>query len=194
MGCGYATCCIKNIPNQAKTVRLSENDTQKHPKKAKKREKCNIFSGCQSIFLKIVLNHFYICILKGSGSFLPVTENLGQNGFVAVWEVGLTVCQVYAESHDQDHFEKFGQSFFLPNQIVLLCLPHRATCVLHLLKPWSATMTQTIAAAANALKTSHSHVLLTQPLELQSGSQLFALQKAVAAKVSGGVRFGKKCS
>ena len=47
-------------------------------------------------------------------------------------------------------------------------------------------MTQTIAAAANVLRTSHSHVLLTQPLELDSVSQHFALQKAVAAKVSGG--------
>ena len=44
----------------------------------------------------------------------------------------------------------------------------------------------TIAAAANVLRASHSHVLLTQPLELESGSQHFALQKAVAAKVSGG--------
>ena len=96
------------------------------------------------------------------------------------------MCKVYAESHDQDHFDKFCQSFFLPNQIVLLCLPHRATCVLHLLEPWIATMTRTIAAAANALKTSHSHVLLTQPLELDSGRQHFALQQAVAAKVSGG--------
>ena len=44
----------------------------------------------------------------------------------------------------------------------------------------------TIAAVANVLRTSHSHVLLTQPLELDSGSQHFALQQAVAAKVSGG--------
>ena len=86
---------------------------------------------------------------------------------------------------DQDHFDKFGQSFFLPNQIVLLCLPHRATCVLHLLEPRSATILMTIAAAANALKTLHSHVLLTQPLELDSGRQHFALQQAVVAKVSG---------
>ena len=50
----------------------------------KKTQKCNIFPGCQSIFLKIVSNHLSICILKGSGSNLRVTENLGQNGFVAV--------------------------------------------------------------------------------------------------------------
>ena len=47
-------------------------------------QKCHIFPGCQSIFLKIVLNHLYICILKGYKWFLRVTENLGQNGFVAV--------------------------------------------------------------------------------------------------------------
>ena len=44
----------------------------------------------------------------------------------------------------------------------------------------------TIVAVANVLRTSHSHVSLTQPLELDSGSQHFALQQAVAAKVSGG--------
>ena len=64
-------------------------------KKGKKPEKCNIFSGPQSISLKIVLNHLSICILKGSGSNLQVTENLGQNGFVAVcFGSPLQVCEV----------------------------------------------------------------------------------------------------
>jgi len=70
------------------------------------------------------------------------------------------------------------------HQNVLLCLPHQATSVFHLLEPWVATTLLTIVAVANVLRTSHSHVLiLTQPLELDSGSQHFALQKAVAAKV-----------
>ena len=57
----------------------------------------------------------------------------------------------------------------------------------HLLEPWVATILLTIVAVANVLRASHSHVLiLTQPLELDSGSQHFALQKAVAAKVSDG--------
>ena len=47
-------------------------------------------------------------------------------------------------------------------------------------------MLVTIAAVAIVLRTSHSHVSMTQPLELDSGSQHFALQQAVAAKVSGG--------
>ena len=102
--------------------------------------------------------------------------------------------------HHQDHDVLFSQAgfviskikntfyfFFFPfNQNVLLCLPHQATSVLHLLEPWIATILLTIAAAASVLRASHSHVLLTQPLELDSGSQHFALQKAVAAKVSGG--------
>ena len=58
--------------------------------------------------------------------------------------------------------------------------------MLHLLEPRIATILLTIAAVANALRASHSHVLLTRPLELESGSQHFALQQAVAAKVSGG--------
>mgnify|MGYP003326606674 CR=1 FL=1 len=82
--------------------------------------------------------------------------------------------------------------FFHFNQNVLLCLPHQATSVLHLLEPWIATILVTIVAVANVLRASHSHVLiLTQPLELESGTQHFALQKAVAAKVSGGDRFVK---
>ena len=76
--------------------------------------------------------------------------------------------------------------FFQFNQNVLLCLPHQATSVLHLLEPWIATILLTIAAVVNVLRTSHSHVPMTQPLELDSGSQHFALQKAVAAKVSVG--------
>ena len=58
--------------------------------------------------------------------------------------------------------------------------------MLHLLEPWIATILVIIAAVTKVLRTSHSHVLLTQPLELESGSQHFALQQAVAAKVSGG--------
>ena len=80
-----------------------------------------------------------------------------------------------------------SKTLFQFNQIVLRCLPHQATSVLHLLEPWIATILVTIVAVANVLRTSHSHVLiLTQPLELDSGSQHFALQKAVAAKVSDG--------
>ena len=76
--------------------------------------------------------------------------------------------------------------FFKSHQNVLLCLPHRATSVLHLLEPRIATITPTIAAAAIVLRTSsHSCVSrLTQPLGLDSGSQHFALQQAVAARVS----------
>ena len=79
-----------------------------------------------------------------------------------------------------------SKTLFQFNQIVLRCLPHQATSVLHLLEPWTAPILLTIAAAVNALRTSHFHVLLTQPLELESGSQHSALQQAVAAKVSGG--------
>ena len=81
----------------------------------------------------------------------------------------------------------FWLIFVQPNQNVLLSPPHWATSVLHLMEPGIATILVTITAVANVLRTSHSHVLiLTQPLELESGSQHFALQKAVAAKVSGG--------
>ena len=56
------------------------------------------------------------------------------------------------------------------------------------LENWTAT-TNRAAAAANALRTSQSHVsLTTQPLVLDSGRchrHLLALQTAVAAKVSG---------
>ena len=75
--------------------------------------------------------------------------------------------------------------FFLKsNQNVLLCLPHRATFVPHLLEPWTATTLVTIAAADIVLRTSHSRVSLTRPLGLDTGSQHFALQKAVAVMVS----------
>ena len=60
-----------------------------------------------------------------------------------------------------------------------------ANFVFHLLKPRIAIITQTIAAVAIVLKRLHSLVSLTRPLELDSGNQHFALQKAVAAKVSG---------
>ena len=46
-------------------------------------------------------------------------------------------------------------------------------------------MTPTIAAAAIVLRTSDFRVSLTLPLGLDSGSRHFALQKAVAVKVSG---------
>ena len=91
--------------------------------------------------------------------------------------------------------ESVTVSLFQRNQNVLLCLPHQVTSALHLMEPRIATIPLyhqtagpllTIAAVANVLRTSHSHVLLTQPLELDSGSQHFALQQAVAAKVSGG--------
>ena len=68
--------------------------------------------------------------------------------------------------------------------IVLLSLQHLATFVSHLLEPRIATI-PTIAAAAIVLRTSQFHVSLTQPLGLDAGSQHFALQKAVAVKVSG---------
>ena len=74
---------------------------------------------------------------------------------------------------------------FKSNQRVLLCPPHRATFVLHLLDPRTAIMTQTIAAVDSVQKASHSHVPLTQPLGLDTGSQHFALWKVVAARVSG---------
>ena len=66
--------------------------------------------------------------------------------------------------------------------IVLLSLQHLVNFVTHLLP---ATMTMTIAAAAIVLRTSQFHVSLTQPLGLDSGTQHFALQKAVAVTVSG---------
>ena len=66
--------------------------------------------------------------------------------------------------------------------IVLLSLQHLVNFVTHL--PL-ATMTMTIAAAAIVLRTSQFHVSLTQPLGLDSGTQHFALQKAVAVKVNG---------
>ena len=47
----------------------------------KKREKCDIFSGCQSIFLFFGLNDLFICILKGFGSFLLVANKSGQKWF-----------------------------------------------------------------------------------------------------------------
>ena len=83
---------------------------------------------------------------------------------------------------------------FKSNQRVLLCPPHRATFVLHLLDPRTAIMTQTIAAVDSVQKASHSHVPLTQPLGLDTGSQHFALQKAVAARVSTVLmEFSKMC-
>ena len=45
-------------------------------------------------------------------------------------------------------------------------------------------MTDNIAAVDIVLRASHSHVTLTRPLGLDTGSQHFALQKAVAAMVS----------
>ena len=74
--------------------------------------------------------------------------------------------------------------FLKSNQNVLLCLPHRATSVPHLLESRTATTLVTIAAADFALRTSRSHVTLIQSLGLDTGSQLFALQKVVAARVS----------
>ena len=78
--------------------------------------------------------------------------------------------------------------------LVLLYLPYMATFVSHLLESRIVTMLSTIAAAANAPRTSHSHVLIvTQPLELDSGSQHFALQQAVAARVSYGDKIANNC-
>ena len=74
---------------------------------------------------------------------------------------------------------------FIPNQNVLLCLPILLTSVFHLLEPRIAITLPTIAAVAIALTASPSLVSLTRSLELESGNQHFALQKAVAAKVSG---------
>ena len=56
----------------------------------------------------------------------------------------------------------------------------------HLLEACIASILVTIAAAANVLRVLYSHVLLTRSLELESGSQHFAPQEAVAARVSGG--------
>ena len=56
----------------------------------------------------------------------------------------------------------------------------------HLLERRIATIKQTIVAVAIVLRALNSHVLLTQPLELDAGSQHFVLQKAVAVRVSDG--------
>ena len=81
---------------------------------------------------------------------------------------------------------------FISNQNVPLYLPNLATCVFHLLEPRIAITLPTIAAVAIVLTASPSLVSpLTRSLELDSGNQHFALQKAVAARVSGGDRFGK---
>ena len=74
---------------------------------------------------------------------------------------------------------------FISNQNVLLFLHRRVTFVFHLLEPRIAITRPTIAAVAIALTASPSLVSLTRSLELDSGNQHFALQKAVAAKVSG---------
>lgn len=74
---------------------------------------------------------------------------------------------------------------FISNQNVLLCLHILVTSVFHLLEPRIAITQPTIAAVAIVLTASHSLVSLTPSLELDSGNQHFALQKAVAAKVSG---------
>ena len=71
---------------------------------------------------------------------------------------------------------------FLKN--VLLCPLHRATFVLHLLECRTATLLVTIAAVATVLRASRAHVSLTRPLGLDTGSQHYALQKAVALRVS----------
>ena len=94
--------------------------------------------------------------------------------------------------HVQKHFKI--SSAFQSDQNVLFCLHQRTTSVLHLLEPWTATLLhttllqatllQTIAAADAVLRTSHFHVSLTRPLGLETGSQHFALQKAVAVRVS----------
>ena len=74
---------------------------------------------------------------------------------------------------------------FISNQNVLVSLLILATSVFHLLEPRIAITRPTIAAVAIALTASPSLVSLTRPLELDSGNHHFALQKAVAAKVSG---------
>ena len=81
---------------------------------------------------------------------------------------------------------KYFYFIFQSNQNVLLCLPHRATSVLHLLEPRSASTraleAMSTAAAADVAFT--LLVLLIRPLDPDSGSQRFALQKVVAARVS----------
>ena len=77
----------------------------------------------------------------------------------------------------------------ISNQNVPLSLHTLVAFVLHLLEPRIAIILPTIAAVAIVLTASPSLVSLTRPLELDSGNQHFALQKAVAAKVSGGDRF-----
>ena len=72
-------------------------------------------------------------------------------------------------------------------QIVLHSLQNMANFVYHLPESRIAIITQTIAAVAIVLRTSRSHVSLTQPLGLGSGSQHFALYRAVAGRV--GVEF-----
>ena len=75
--------------------------------------------------------------------------------------------------------------FICYDQSALPC-PHRQpTSVLNQVEPKSATTTRTLAAADFVLRISHSPVPSTQPLVLESGSHHFALQMAVAVKVSG---------
>ena len=75
----------------------------------------------------------------------------------------------------------------ISNQNVPLSLHTLVAFVLHLLEPRIAIILPTIAAVAIVLTASPSLVSpLTRSLELDSGNtQHFALQKAVAAKVSG---------
>ena len=68
-------------------------------------------------------------------------------------------------------------------QNALFCPLHRDTFVLHLLEHRTASMKETIAAAAIVWRTSRSRVSLTRPLGLDSGGQHFVLQQAVAPKV-----------
>ena len=75
----------------------------------------------------------------------------------------------------------------LPQSFPLLANP-----ALSSLEPWTATMSLTTTAAANVLRTSQFLVsLTTQPLVLDSGHHLLALQTAVAARVSGGDKIVK---
>ena len=73
---------------------------------------------------------------------------------------------------------------FLSDQNALIYPPHWANFVTVILDPGTANILVTIAAAAG-VTVLHSHVSLTQPLELNFGrSQVFVPQKAVVAKVT----------
>ena len=69
-------------------------------------------------------------------------------------------------------------------QNALFCPLHQDAFVLHLLEHRTASMKETIAAAAIVWRALHCHVSLTRPLGLESGRcQQFVSRMAAAARV-----------